>query len=92
MVLWEGLPSHPSVCFMLYSTVLYCTVYCKVLQDSPAGIHSAVAASLPTVGVLTGRTSATLTAAGALITVSDYTDPAFWEYVNSRPVAKLQSA
>ncbi|WP_116133299.1 HAD family phosphatase [Tropicimonas sp. IMCC34043] len=51
-------------------------------EDSPAGIRSAVAAGLKTIGIRTLLDDAALRAAGATATITDYTDPALVPYLD----------
>ena len=44
-------------------------------EDSVSGISSAVAASVPTVGITSSQKPETLLAAGAFVTAEDFTDP-----------------
>ena len=46
-------------------------------EDSPAGVQSAAAAGALVVGVRSSKSDADLRAAGAHLTISDFTDPAF---------------
>ena len=50
-------------------------------EDSPPGIRSAVAAGLKTIGLRSLLDDATLRAAGASATISDYTDPALMQHI-----------
>jgi beta-phosphoglucomutase len=45
-------------------------------EDSPSGIRAAVAAGIPTIGIRSSLSDAELRAAGASVTLSDFTDPA----------------
>eukprot|EP00897_Mesotaenium_endlicherianum_P007451 jgi/Mesen1/6734/ME000344S06009 len=49
------------------------------IEDSPSGMQAAVAAGLPTIGVLTGQTASTLEAAGASLIVTDFEDSQLWD-------------
>ncbi len=48
---------------------------CIAFEDSPSGVRSAAAAGAYTVGIRSGLTDAELRAAGADITLQDFTDP-----------------
>lgn len=58
--------------------------YSVAFEDSRAGIAAASAAGLPTIGLLTGLTEAESMAAGAAMTVMDFTSPALLEFVARR--------
>lgn len=53
-------------------------------EDSPAGIASAVAAGIPTVGMLSNLPAARLMDLGATMTARDFTDPAMLAFVKQR--------
>lgn len=50
-------------------------------EDSPPGIRSAVGAGLKTIGIRSLLDDATLRAAGAAVTIADYTDPALLPHI-----------
>lgn len=50
-------------------------------EDSPAGIHAAAAAGIFTLGIRSTLDDATLRAAGAHATLSDFTDPALAQHL-----------
>jgi beta-phosphoglucomutase-like phosphatase (HAD superfamily) len=50
-------------------------------EDSPAGLTSAVAAGIPTVGIASTHDPAKLTALGARIVARDFTDPKLAAFV-----------
>jgi beta-phosphoglucomutase len=53
-------------------------------EDSLAGVRSARAAGIFTVGVLTGQSASDLRAAGADLPVRDFADPALWAILAER--------
>ena len=53
-------------------------------EDSVVGATSAVAAGIPTVGIMTSRSEETLKAAGVLFCVKNFADPALKEYLAQR--------
>lgn len=48
-------------------------------QDSSAGLQAAVAAGIPSVGILTGNPESSLIAAGASLTIRDFDDEKLWK-------------
>ncbi|NEO27611.1 MAG: HAD-IA family hydrolase [Kamptonema sp. SIO4C4] len=52
-------------------------------EDSPSGVRSAVAAQLYTIGVASTHAPASLNAAGAKQTITDFADPSLWDWLNS---------
>eukprot|EP00873_Tetraselmis_striata_P023943 jgi/Tetstr1/444207/TSEL_032100.t1 len=44
------------------------------IEDSPSGLRAAVAAGIPTIGIMSGQTAESLVAAGACYLVQDYND------------------
>jgi beta-phosphoglucomutase-like phosphatase (HAD superfamily) len=48
-------------------------------EDSPSGMASAVAAGLPTFGLLTSQTPETLLGVGAAAVIADYRDELLWK-------------
>jgi HAD superfamily hydrolase (TIGR01509 family) len=52
---------------------------CIAFEDSPSGMRAAAASGAYTIGVRSGLDDATLRAAGAAITIQDFTDPALPE-------------
>jgi HAD superfamily hydrolase (TIGR01509 family) len=53
-------------------------------EDSVSGISSAVAASVPTVGITSSQKPETLLAAGAFVTAEDFTDPQLWALMDAQ--------
>jgi len=49
---------------------------CVAFEDSPTGARAAVAAKIPTVGILSSQSEETLTGAGCFLCVADFTSPA----------------
>ncbi len=47
-------------------------------EDSPAGVSSAVAARIATVGVMTSQSDEALRAQGCVLTISSYRSPQLW--------------
>ena len=45
-----------------------------VFEDSPSGVRAAVAAGIPTIGLLTGQSEQVLREAGASLIVKDFRD------------------
>ena len=56
-------------------------------EDSPPGVHSAVAAGLAVVGLTTSLDEASLIAAGALFAVADFTDLRIRDLIERRLAA-----
>ncbi|MEM6253662.1 MAG: HAD-IA family hydrolase [Cyanobacteria bacterium P01_D01_bin.156] len=56
-----------------------------VFEDSPTGVRAAVAAGIPTIGVTSTHSHATLTKLGALFTISDFTDSRLRTYLTKDP-------
>lgn len=81
--LWEAKP-HP----MPYLTALDAlggrATNSVGFEDSPSGARSAAAAGLGVVGLTTSLDDATLRAAGAALTVADFTDPDVIRFVRER--------
>ncbi|GAQ85962.1 HAD-superfamily hydrolase [Klebsormidium nitens] len=50
-----------------------------VIEDSSAGLQAAVAAGIPSVGILTGNPESSLIAAGASVTIRDFDDEKLWK-------------
>ena len=57
-------------------------------EDSPSGLAAAVAAGLPTFGLLTSQSREALDAAGAVACVDDFHSPAVWATLGEAPPAE----
>lgn len=57
-------------------------------EDSPSGMAAAVAAGLPTFGLLTSQTREALDAAGAVACCADFRDAAIWATLGEAPPAE----
>lgn len=55
-----------------------------VFEDSPTGVRAAVAAGVPTVGVTSTHSDATLCDLGALFTIADFTDSRLLNYISKQ--------
>ena len=53
-------------------------------EDSPSGIHSAVGAGIPTIGVASSGKPIKMREMGAFMTVYDFTDSEMWTFLNSQ--------
>ncbi len=53
-------------------------------EDAPPGLRAAVAAGIPTVGVLTSQAADTLTQAGAALCVADFADAGLMAFLEQR--------
>jgi beta-phosphoglucomutase-like phosphatase (HAD superfamily) len=62
--------------------------HCVAFEDSPSGMTSAVAAGLPTFGVLTSQSCEALRAAGAVACIADFRDAALWAALGEAPPAE----
>ena len=58
------------------------------IEDSAAGIESAVSAGIYTIGITSSHPAEDLLAAGAKMTVKDFNDPQLWELLDSKTKAK----
>lgn len=56
-------------------------------EDSAAGIRSAVGAGIYTIGITSSHLAEDLQAAGASMTVNDFTDPQLWKFLDSKTKA-----
>ena len=53
-------------------------------EDSRSGIHSAVGAGIPTIGVASSAKPIEMREMGAFMTIYDFTDVEMWTFLNSR--------
>ncbi|HYO56177.1 HAD family phosphatase [Archangium sp.] len=53
-------------------------------EDSPAGIHAAVTAGIPTIGITSTHGPDQLCAVGAMMAVPDFTSDRLWKFLNAR--------
>ncbi|MBT9313939.1 HAD family hydrolase [Leptothoe spongobia] len=58
-----------------------------VFEDSPTGVKAAVAAGIPTIGVTSTHSDATLCDFGALFTIPDFTDSRLLTYITKQVLA-----
>ena len=58
------------------------------IEDSAAGIESAVSAGIYTIGITSSHPAEDLLAAGAKMTVKDFNDPQLWELLDRKIKAK----
>ncbi|NEQ53010.1 MAG: HAD family phosphatase [Leptolyngbya sp. SIO3F4] len=58
-----------------------------VFEDSPTGVKAAVAAGIPTIGVTSSHSDATLCGLGASFTITDFTDSRLLTYVTKQVLA-----
>lgn len=49
------------------------------VEDSPSGMKAAVAAGLPTIGILSSQKPSALESVGASFTINDFNDPRLWQ-------------
>ncbi|NEP55371.1 MAG: HAD-IA family hydrolase, partial [Moorea sp. SIO3C2] len=56
-----------------------------VFEDSPTGVRAATAAGIPTIGITSSHSDATLCQLGAMFTVADFTDSRILTYLQSQP-------
>ena len=61
---------------------------CCAFEDSPSGMTAAVAAGLPTFGLLTSQSEEALARAGAVACVRDFRDAALWRVLGEAPPAE----
>ena len=61
-------------------------------EDSPSGLTAAVAAGIPTVGILSSQSAATLTSAGAVLCVPDFAGAELAAYMAKRAGPAVVSA
>ncbi|MEM9264465.1 MAG: HAD family phosphatase [Cyanobacteria bacterium P01_F01_bin.13] len=54
-----------------------------VFEDSPTGVRAATAAGIPTIGVTSSHSDATLRQQGALFTIADFTDSRLLAYATN---------
>ena len=57
------------------------------IEDSAAGIRSAVGAGIYTIGITSSHPAQDLIAAGASMTIEDFNDPQLWKLIESMGVA-----
>lgn len=54
------------------------------LEDSPAGVRSAIAAGIATLGITTTHPAVELLDVGAKLTIANFEDPKLWDYLHFR--------